>query len=118
AGQFPDPRFVRGPQFDAVFGPAFDQLAFEFSRPVDVAAFVHRSEAAPPPGVKLAVSSDGKSCDITLAGFAGVVTVRRHALTVRGRSDGSAGLLDLFLRFLRTFGPLGEPPALRAKPAH
>ena len=116
AGQFADPGFVRGPQFEAVFGPAFDQLVFEFAKPVYVAEFIDRIEDDPPPGVKVAVSSDGSACDLTLAGFAGMVTLRRHAVTVRGRSTTSAGLLDLFLHFLRTFGPVGEPPALPPKP--
>lgn len=118
AGHFPDPAFLRGPQFEAVFGSTFDQLVFEFRRPVNVADFVDRIEDDPPPGVKLSVASDGAACDISLAGFAGVVTVKRHALTVRGRSATTAGLFDLFLQFLRTFGSLGDPPALRAKPAH
>jgi hypothetical protein len=118
AGRFADPGFVRGPHFGAVFGRAFDQLVFEFSRPADVAAFVDRIEDDPPPGVKVSAASDGKSADVSIAGFAGVVTLRRHALTVRGRSAEAAGLLDLFLRFLHTFGSPGDPPALGPKPAH
>ena len=61
---------------------------------------------------KVHVASDGGSCDIALAGFAGRVTVDRHTLTVRGRAGNSAGLLDQFLAFLRTVGPLGERKAL------
>ena len=95
-----------------MFGKLFDQLVFEFAAPVDVAAFVDRLEDHPPKGVKVQVASDGRSCDVTLAGFAGRVTVDRHALTVRGRAGNSAGLLDQFLAFLRTFGPLGDPAAL------
>ncbi len=111
-GGFADPGFVRGPGFDAVFGRLFDQLVFEFAAPVDVEALVDRLEDRPPKGAKVQISSDGGSCDITLAGFAGRVTVDRHSLTVRGRAGNSAGLLDQFLAFLRTVGPLGEPAAL------
>ena len=111
-GGFADPGFVRGPEFDAVFGKLFDQLVFEFAAPVDVEALVDRLEDRPPKGVKVQVASDGSSCDVTLAGFAGRVTVDRHTLTVRGRAGNSAGLLDQFLAFLRTVGPLGERAAL------
>ncbi|HET6573416.1 MAG TPA: hypothetical protein VFG68_07430 [Fimbriiglobus sp.] len=111
-GGFADPGFVRGPGFDAVFGKLFDQLVFEFAVPVDVEALVDRLEDRPPKGVKVRVASDGHSCDVTLAGFAGRVTVDRHTLTVRGRAGDSAGLLDQFLAFLRTVGPLGERAAL------
>lgn len=113
-GQFADPGFVRGPGFDAVFGKLFDQLAFEFAKPVDVAVLVDRLEDRPPKGAKLQVDSDGASCDITLAGFAGRVTVTRQSLVVRGRGGKSAGLLDQFLAFLSAVGPLGEPLMLRA----
>jgi hypothetical protein len=44
----------------------------------------------------------------------GRITVDRHALTVRGRAGSAAGLLDQFLAFLRTVGPLGEPLRLPA----
>jgi hypothetical protein len=111
-GGFADPGFVRGPGFDAVFGKLFDQFVFEFVAPVDVEALVDRLEDRPPKGVKVHVSSDGGSCDVTLTGFAGRVTVDRHSLTVRGRAGDSAGLLDQFLAFLRTVGPLGERAAL------
>jgi hypothetical protein len=111
-GGFADPGFVRSPEFDAVFGKLFDQLVFEFAAPVDVESLVDRLEDRPVKGVKVHVSSDGGSCDVTLAGFAGRVTVDRHALTVRGRAGNSAGLLDQFLAFLQTVGPLGERAAL------
>lgn len=114
-GQFADPGFVRGPGFDALFGKLFDQLAFEFARPVDVEALVDRLEDRPPKGAKVTVASDGASCDVTLTGFAGRVTVTRHALTVRGRGGQSAGLLDQFLAFLQAVGPLGEPLMLPAR---
>jgi hypothetical protein len=113
-GQFTDPAFPRGPGLEAVFGKLFDQLVFEFASAVDVAALVDRLEDRPPKGAKVQVASDGRSCDITLAGFAGRVTVDRHALTIRGRAGNAAGLLDQFLTFLRTVGPLGEQPMLPA----
>lgn len=111
-GGFADPGFVRGAGFDAVFGKLFDQLVFEFAAPIDVAALVDRLEDHPPKGAKVQVASEGTSCDITLAGFAGRVTVESRALVVRGRAGDSAGLLDQFLTFLRTVGPLGEQLAL------
>lgn len=114
-GQFADAGFVRGEGFESVFGKLFDQLVFEFAAPVDVAALVDRLEDRPLKGAKVQVASDGGSCDITLAGFAGRVTVDRHSLTVRGRGGNSAGLLDQFLAFVQSVGPLGEqamlPPA-------
>ena len=109
AGGFADPAFVRGPDFAAVFGKLFDALAFEFRSPVDVEELVDRLEDRPPKGAKVQVASDGSSCDILLAGFAGRVTVDRHSLTVRGRAGNAAGLLDQLLAFLSAVGPLGEP---------
>lgn len=115
-GQFADAGFVRGAGFEAVFGKLFDQLVFEFAAPVDVESLVDRLEDRPPKGAKVQVASDGGSCDITLAGFAGRVTVDRHSLTVRGRGGNSAGLLDQFLAFVQSVGPLGEQAML--PPAH
>ena len=112
-GQFADPAFVRSDGFDAVFGKLFDQLAFEFARPVDVAGLVDRLEESPPKGVKISVAADGNACDIVLTGFSGRVVVEPNTLTVRGRAGNSAGLLDQFLAFTTTVGPLGEPLALR-----
>lgn len=111
-GRLADPSFVRGPGFTAVFGGMFDQLVFEFAEPVDVADFVDRIEDAPPEGVKVGVASDAGACEVTLAGFAGRITVTRHAATIAGRTGSSAGLLDQFLTFLKKFGGLGEPKAL------
>ena len=110
AGQFSEPGFLRGPGFDAVLGKRFDQLVFEFARPVDVPALVDRLEDRPPKGARLTVASDGSSCELSLAGFVGRMTVDRNALTVHGRAGSAVGLLDQFLAFLRTVGPLGEPP--------
>ena len=107
-GAFTDPGFLRGPGFRSLFGNLFDQLVFEFDRPVDVEAWIDRLEDNPQKGVKLHIESDGAACEITLAGFAGRMRIERTALTVRGRGHDSAGLLDQFLAFLRNFGGLGE----------
>ena len=111
-GQFADPAFVTGDGFDAVFGKLFDELAFEFAAPVDVERLIDRLEDRPPKGLKVQAASDGSTCEVTLAGFIGRVTVSRQSLGVRGRPGDSAGLLEQFLRFLRAVGPLGEPAAL------
>ncbi len=112
-GQLADAGFVRGAGFAAVFGGTFDQLAFEFAKPVDVAALIDKLEDATPAGVTLHVESDGGAVELTLAKFAGRVRVERTTLTVRGRAGNSAGLLDQFLAFLQKVGPLGEPLMLQ-----
>ena len=111
-GQFGNAAFLRGAGFDAVFGKLFDQLVFEFAVPVDVSAMVDRLEDRPPPGLRIHAASDGSQCDLTLSGFAGRMTLCRTSLTVRGRTGDASGLLDQFLRFVGTVGPLGEPLAL------
>ena len=111
-GQFAEPAFVTSDGFDAVFGKLFDELAFEFAAPVDVERLIDRLEDRPPKGLKVQAASDGSTCEVTLAGFIGRVTVSRNSLGVRGRPGDSAGLLEQFLRFLRAVGPLGEPAAL------
>lgn len=112
-GHLSDAGFVRGGGFAAVFGGSFDQLAFEFAKPVDVEALTDRLEDGTPTGVTLHVDSDGGAVELALAKFAGRVRVERTALTVRGRAGNSAGLLDQFLAFLQKVGPLGEPLMLR-----
>ncbi len=107
--RFINPGFIRSPGFETVFGKSFDQLVFEFATPIDVEALVDRLEDSPPKGVKITVASNGASCDIALTGFTGRVVVDRNSLIVRGRAGNSAGLLDQFLAFLQTVGPLGEP---------
>lgn len=111
-GRLRDPEFVRSEGFAAVFGSMFDRLVFEFAVPVNVAAFVDRIEEAPPAGVKVGVGSDGDTAEVKLAGFAGRVTVTRTAVEISGRAGATAGLLDQFLLFLRTFAGVGEPKAL------
>lgn len=111
-GRLRDPELVRSPAFASVFGSTFTTLAFEFAVPVDVAEFVDRIEDSPPDGVKVTVASGSDAAEVKLAGFTGNVTVTPHALEIAGRSGATAGLLDQFLNFLRTFAGLGEPRAL------
>ncbi|QEL17876.1 hypothetical protein [Limnoglobus roseus] len=111
-GQFADADFIRSAEFQGGVGSQFDQLVFEFAKPVDVTEFIDRVEDTAPAGLKLKVGGEGKSCDITLTGFAGTVSVKRHAVVVRGRTGSGTGLLDLFLQVLSKFGSLGESLAL------
>jgi hypothetical protein len=112
AGRFADPAFVTGDGFDALFGKLFDELVFEFASPVDVERLIDRLEDRPPKGLRVQAASGGDSCEVTLAGFVGRVTVTRDALSVRGRPGDPGGLLEQFLKFLKAVGPLGEPAAL------
>ena len=114
-GQLSDVGFVRGAAFEAAFGRLFDQLVFEFVNPVQVDDLVDRLEDEPIEGVKVSVESDGSACEVSLAGFNGVVRVERGSLSVRGRSGHATGLLDQFLEFVRKVGTIGEPLGLPAK---
>jgi hypothetical protein len=108
ATRFHDAAFVRSPEFSA-FGKRFDSLVFEFAEPIDVTAFVDHLEDLPKSVAILHPSPDGKSCEVTLPGVAGRVVVERTALTVRGRSAGTAGLVDILLNLLAVVGPVGDP---------
>ena len=88
-GRLAGPEFVRSAGFQSVFGSMFDRLVFEFDVPVNVAELVDRIEDAPPEGVKIGVASDANTAEITLAGFAGRVTVKPDALTIHGRAGQS-----------------------------
>lgn len=114
-GQFGDIGFVRGSEFEEVFGQSFDQLVFDFVTPVDVTELVDRLEDAPADGLKVRVDSDASACEVTLAGFVGGVRVDRRSLTVRGRGGQATGLLDQFLAFVSRVGPIGVPLGLPAK---
>jgi hypothetical protein len=114
-GRLVDVGFVRSAGFDTVFGKLFDQFFFAFAQPLDLESLIDRLEDTTIAGMKLHGASDGESCEITLAGFTGRLTVNRFSLVVRGRSGNSAGLLDLFLTFLTHVGPLGEPLMLTGK---
>lgn len=111
-GRLMGPEFVRTESYQAVFGSMFDRLVFEFAVPVDVAAFVDRIEDAPPDGVKIAVGREANAAGVTLAGFAGRITVTPHAVTIFGQAGDSTSLLEQFLAFLGRFADLGEPRAL------
>jgi hypothetical protein len=111
-GRLSGPEFVRSEGFQAVFGGVFDRLVFEFAQPVDVADFVDQIEDAPPEGVKVSVASDANAAEMSLAGFAGKVTVTPQSVVIQGRGANSANLLDQFLAFLRKFSGLGEAKAL------
>ncbi len=113
-GTFADVEFVRSEGFAAVFGKLFDQLVFEFAVPIDVSALVDRIEDRPAKGLRVDVSADGKSCEITLAGFSGKATIDRSSLVIHGRAGHPAELLEQFLQFWKTVGPVGEAPALPA----
>jgi hypothetical protein len=111
-GRLADPDFVRSEGFNAVFGPSFDKLAFEFAEPVDVAAFVDRIEDKPPEGVTVQVASGADAAEVKLAGHTGRIAVTRESVVIEGRTGSRAGLLDQFLAFLQTFRDLGLPKAL------
>jgi hypothetical protein len=113
--QLVDLAFVRSEGFEAAFGRMFDQLVFEFVNPVNVDDLVDRLEDAPIDGLKLNVDSDGTACEVSLAGFVGVVRVEKSLLVVRGRGGRTTGLLDQFLAFVTKVGPIGEPLGLPAK---
>jgi hypothetical protein len=114
-GRFAELEFARTADFGSAFGPPFDQLAFELSRPLDVASFVDRLEDAPVADARVTATVDGGTCELALRGFAGSVVVRRNEVVVRGRTNGATGLFDCLLAFLARFGPLGDPPALPPK---
>jgi uncharacterized caspase-like protein len=115
-----NPSVVLGKPFQQVFGGLFDTLAFEFTRPFDLEAWVDRIEEAMPPGVKLRCSSDCSTCDVMVTGFAGVIRLSRDRVEVQGqKTPGSKGLVEAFLRFQDLFAgrtDLVELPLLEQKP--
>jgi hypothetical protein len=104
--------FVESPPFQVVFGTLFDQLVFEFTKPVDVGEFVDRLEESPLEGVKIQVASDANTAVITLAGFTGKVLLTPSSVTIEGQLGNPANLLEQFLRFLSQFSAIDEPQAL------
>ena len=114
-----NPAVVLGKPFQQVFGGTFDTLVFEFTRPFDLEAWVDRIEEAMPPGVKLRCASDCSTCDVMVAGFAGVIRVHRDRVEVQGqKAPGSQGLVEAFLRFQDVFSgraDLAELPLLEEK---
>jgi hypothetical protein len=114
-----NPAVVLGKPFQQVFGGLFDTLAFEFTRPFDLEAWVDRIEEEMPAGVKLRCASDCSSCDVMVLGFAGVIRLFRDRVEVQGqKTPGSQGLVEAFLRFQDLFSgraDLVELPLLEKK---
>lgn len=103
-GSFRDPFTVRSPEFVSAFGNLFNMLVFEFAAPIHVEEFVDRIEDDNHPGVKVKCARDAASCEITLAGFHGLIRVDRTSLSIEGRSSPAAdSLLDQFFEFVRRF---------------
>ena len=111
-GGFQEPDFFRNPGFMEVFGSNFDQLQIEFASPLDLEFVVDRLEASPLPGLRLDFSGD--SCDISLEGVSGSVSLDPSRLIIRRSEKGSWELLELFFNFIEKVGPLGSTLALTA----
>lgn len=103
-GGIRNPEVVLGGPFQQVFGEQFDTLVFEFTRPFDLEAWVDRIEEEVPPGVKLRCAPDCSSCDVTVAGFVGIVRLLRDRVEVHGqKTPTSRGLVEAFLQFQDRF---------------
>ena len=83
-GNIREPAVVLGKPFQQVFGPVFDTLAFEFTRPFDLETWVDRIEDEVPKGVKLRCASDCSTCDVMVAGFTGTCGCCATASRCRG----------------------------------
>lgn len=98
------PDVVLGKPFQQVFGAVFDTLVFEFTRPFDLETWVDHIEDEMPAGVKLRTASDCSNCDLTVAGFAGVIRLFRDRVEIHGaRTPSSKGLVEAFLHFQDLF---------------
>ena len=95
--------------------PVAKYFGYPIPKEDEFGEFVDRLEDSPLPGSKLTLGSDATTCEISLRGFAGTITINRTSVVVRGRTSQAAGLFDLLLEFLTRFGPLGEPLALPPK---
>ena len=117
-GNIREPAVVLGKPFQQVFGPVFDTLAFEFTRPFDLETWVDRIEDEVPKGVKLRCASDCSTCDIMVAGFSGTVRLLRDRVEVQGQqTPGSKSLVEAFLHFQDLFSgrrDLEQLPLLEA----
>jgi hypothetical protein len=99
-----NPEVVLGKPFQQVFGEVFDTLVFEFTRPFDLEAWVDHIEDAMPAGVKLRTASDCSRCDVSVAGFTGVIRLYRDRVEIQGRkTPSSKGLVEAFLHFQDLF---------------
>ena len=98
----------------AVFSAAvLKALQFDFEKPIDVEQLVDRIEDDPPPGVTVRVASDGSTCDVTVAGFAGHVHVERASLRIEGPPGLTPeSLVEQFFEFQRRFGGKKGLPAM------
>jgi hypothetical protein len=107
------PEVVLGAGFGRVFGELFDTLVFEFVEPLDLEAWIDRVEDDMPEGVKLRCASDCSSCEVSVAGFAGVIRLRRDRVEVQGgRAPTSKGLVEAFLHFQDLFAGQHDVQAL------
>lgn len=101
---------IRSAGFDAAFGATFDRLELQFGEPLDVDRVIDELEESPPAGAKVRAASDGSSCQITLSGFAGSVTLTARKMTIEGRTGQKcSGLLEQFLLFQERFHSGGRP---------
>jgi hypothetical protein len=99
-----NPESVLGKPFQQVFGEVFDTLVFEFTQPFDLEGWVDHIEDAMPPGVKLRTASDCSRCDVSVAGFTGVIRLYRNRVEIQGRkTPSSKGLVEAFLHFQDLF---------------
>jgi hypothetical protein len=108
------PEAVLGRPFQRAFGELFDTLVFEFERPFDLATWVDRLEEDRPEGVKVRCASDCSSCDVSVAGFVGVIRLWPNRVEIQGggKGPGSKGLVEAFLQFQDLFTDRHDPRAL------
>jgi hypothetical protein len=98
------PEVVLSPEFGQVFRGLFDTLVFEFVKPFDLETWVDRVEDEMPAGVKVRTASDCTSCDVTVAGNACVIRLRKDRIEIQGdKTPTSKGLVEAFLRFQDLF---------------
>jgi hypothetical protein len=99
-----NPEVVLGKPFQHVFGEVFDTLVFEFTRSFDLETWVDHIEDTMPAGVKLRTASDCSRCDVSVAGFTGIIRLFRDRVEIQGRkTPSSKGLVEAFLHFQDLF---------------
>jgi hypothetical protein len=107
------PEVVVGAGFQAVFGGSFDMLVFDFAGPFDIGSWVDRVEEEAPEGVQVRCASDCSSCEVTAAGFPGLIRLLPDRVEIQGRQAlRSADLTEALLRFQDLFAGPGNPRAL------
>jgi hypothetical protein len=112
-----NPEVILGKAFAAVFGGLFDTLFFEFTQPFDLETWVDRLEEEVPEGVKVRCASDCSSCDLTVAGFSGVIRLRPDRVEIQGgKAPTSKGLVEAFLQFQDRFAGRRDLQALPLSP--